>query len=128
MPECRHQVEAAACADCSPRVAAFLAQPAGTPARDYGPWFSASFGGGCDGCGGEICAGDRIRADGEGGWLCEECGSYDGIDTLTGVPALNPEPARAGRVLGDVQPGERGPDYAGYAGQARRYREQETGT
>jgi hypothetical protein len=40
----------------------------------YGSWFPASFPGECDGCGGHIDEGDQIRSDGEGGWLCEECG------------------------------------------------------
>jgi hypothetical protein len=40
-----------------------------------GPWFEAAFDGGCDGCGEQIEAGDRIRSDGEGGWLCSDCGS-----------------------------------------------------
>lgn len=39
-----------------------------------GPWFFARFGGDCDGCGDLICEGDRIRADGEGDYLCEVCG------------------------------------------------------
>jgi hypothetical protein len=31
----------------------------------------------CSGpCGGDITAGtDRIRSDGDGGWLCEDCGA-----------------------------------------------------
>jgi hypothetical protein len=40
----------------------------------YGPWFTAAFDGGCDGCGEQIEAGDEIRSDGEGGWLCSDCG------------------------------------------------------
>ncbi len=39
-----------------------------------GPWFEASFGGECDGCGGRVEVGDRIRSDGEGGWICTDCG------------------------------------------------------
>jgi hypothetical protein len=27
----------------------------------------------CDGCGSTIWTGDRIRSDGEGGWLCMDC-------------------------------------------------------
>lgn len=38
-----------------------------------GPWFIASYNGECEhGC--PIHEGDRICADGEGGWLCEDCG------------------------------------------------------
>ncbi len=39
------------------------AAPSGSDRDDgYGPWFDASF------------PGDRIRADGTGGYLCEDCG------------------------------------------------------
>lgn len=43
----------------------------------FGPWFAASFDSeaGCAGCGSDIYEDDMIRADGTGGWLCEECGS-----------------------------------------------------
>lgn len=41
-----------------------------------GPWFTARYDGKCDGpCGQEFEAGDTIRSDGEGGWLCQDCGS-----------------------------------------------------
>lgn len=40
----------------------------------YGPWITARFDSDCDGCGDQIFEGDRIRSDGEGGWLCEPCG------------------------------------------------------
>lgn len=40
-----------------------------------GPWFTAVFdSGSCADCGEDICEDDLIRADGYGGWLCEECG------------------------------------------------------
>jgi hypothetical protein len=42
--------------------------------RDLGPWFGAQFDGDCSGCGGDVTAGEYIRADGEGGWLCGTCG------------------------------------------------------
>lgn len=60
----------------APSVEAFFAQPP-APGRgpDLGPWFTAMHESDCAGCGGEIMAGDEIRADGEGGWLCTECGS-----------------------------------------------------
>lgn len=41
---------------------------------DLGPWITAGYGSDCDGCGEEISDGDRIRSDGAGGWLCEDCG------------------------------------------------------
>jgi hypothetical protein len=43
----------------------------------YGPWFTARFDGDCDGCGAFVFEGDRIRSDGEGGWLGECCGGED---------------------------------------------------
>jgi hypothetical protein len=47
---------------------------------DYGPWLAAIYDSECDNCGADICGGDQIRSDGEGGWLCEECGEEDGDD------------------------------------------------
>lgn len=38
-----------------------------------GPWFSAEYNGRCDGCFGPIGEGDWIRANGEGGYECEDC-------------------------------------------------------
>lgn len=61
------------CAHCRP--------PAPPPPRDtalFGPWFEAGHDSDCDGtCDGEIQAGDMIRADGEGGYLCRSCGADD---------------------------------------------------
>lgn len=39
-----------------------------------GPWFEARYDSDCDSCGCRIFEGDRIRADGYGGYVCEECG------------------------------------------------------
>lgn len=39
-----------------------------------GPWFGAMYEGRCDGCQDRIYEGDRIRADGQGGYECEDCG------------------------------------------------------
>ena len=69
---CEHSdLPVSQCAHCRP--------PAPEPPRDtaaFGPWFEAQFGSDCDGtCGGEIEAGDTIRADGEGGYLCQSCGA-----------------------------------------------------
>jgi hypothetical protein len=41
----------------------------------YGPWITAGHPGMCSGCWEDIKAGDQIRADGDGCWLCAECGS-----------------------------------------------------
>lgn len=59
------------CGHCHPE----RSEP-GTPnPAGYGPWVAAKFDGECSGpCGGLIEAGDQIRSDGEGGWLCEVCG------------------------------------------------------
>lgn len=46
-----------------------------------GPWFGAQFGGYCGSCADQLYEGDRIRADGHGGYECEDCGSFDdGMD------------------------------------------------
>ena len=65
---CIHDLTPATCADCTRR-----ARPASVPAG-YGPWFEARFGGECADGGEPIFAGDQIRSDGEGGWLCAGCG------------------------------------------------------
>ena len=44
------------------------------PRSGPGPWFPARFDSECDECGSAIDQGDRIRADGEGGYVCEPCG------------------------------------------------------
>lgn len=44
---------------------------------EKGPWFGAMYDGHCDGCGDDIFEGDRIRADGAGGYECENCGHDD---------------------------------------------------
>lgn len=46
----------------------------------YGPWITARFDSDCDGCGAPMDEGDQIRSDGDGGWLCDTCGSEDGDD------------------------------------------------
>ena len=43
------------------------------PAK-HGPWFYAMYSGECAGCGGGIEQLDHIRADGQGGYLCSDCG------------------------------------------------------
>lgn len=67
---CPHDLLRAQCALCTP-------QRRGTPAWDdidFGPWFSARFESECDECGGPIQAGDDIRSDGAGEWLCAQPG------------------------------------------------------
>ncbi len=49
------------------------------PSARFGPWFTAQFDSECDGpCGGQIDEGEHSRSDGEGGWLCELCGGFEG--------------------------------------------------
>ncbi len=44
------------------------------------PWIVAAYHGACAGCGEDIAPDDMIRADGEGGWLCEPCGQEEDGD------------------------------------------------
>lgn len=71
-----------------------------------GPWVRAAFDGECDGtCGGSLLEGDEIRADGEGGWLCQDCGEDAGI-----VKTTVPEPGQwtpTGTVLDRMTPEQR---------------------
>lgn len=48
--------------------------PARTP---YGPRFTAQWPGFCSCCGDEFASGEKIRADGCGGYLAECCGGDD---------------------------------------------------
>jgi len=51
------------------------------------PWVPARLGGKCAGCGEPIKAGDEIQADGDGGWVCRDCGTGDdGQDEDGGDP------------------------------------------
>lgn len=45
--------------------------------RDLGPWFGARYAGKCADCGERFGMQDRIRADGEGGYLCAGCGEQE---------------------------------------------------
>lgn len=45
-----------------------------------GPWLAAAYHGSCADCGDDIGPDDMIRADGEGGYLCEDCGSEGDSD------------------------------------------------
>jgi hypothetical protein len=76
-PSLRHR-------DCSAAATGFCAcppKPAPEPFRQpsssgtrLGPWITASYDGECADCGRLVGDGDAIRADGEGGWLCGDCG------------------------------------------------------
>ena len=58
------------------REAAETRRPAGT---GPGPWFTAQYEGECADCGEPFEAGTMIRADGEGGYLAEACGSETAV-------------------------------------------------
>ena len=47
------------------------------PPKWSGPltWITAAYPGRCQGCDDDIYGGDRIRSDGHGGWLCQDCGA-----------------------------------------------------
>lgn len=60
------------CADCANPVQAAKVEGRGT--GRLGPWFRASYSGDCSGCGTRIAPGDKIRRDGEEGYLCDICG------------------------------------------------------
>jgi len=60
------------CAHCRPAPAP---DPFDEPARPGGGWFEARYEGRCSHCGFPIEPGEAIRSDGEGGWLCSDCGS-----------------------------------------------------
>jgi hypothetical protein len=76
---CIHDLVRAQCALCAgplPR-RAVTPQEFMTDGPAYGRWITAAYDGECGGafdCSGLILPGDRIRADGAGGWLCEICG------------------------------------------------------
>lgn len=61
-----------------------------------GPWFGATYDGECDGCGNSVSEGDQIRADGQGGWECEEwCGQDDPAEPAVTGPARGTAPAQS---------------------------------
>jgi hypothetical protein len=61
------------------------AAPDGPP-----PWVPARLDGKCAGCGDPIKPGDEIQADGDGGWVCRDCGTGDDPSERedTGTPRL----------------------------------------
>lgn len=72
---CIHDLDPASCADCNGAVKRAAGQERRQWAPDgRGPWFAARYDGECSDCGQRFGAGWIIRSDGEGGWLCGECG------------------------------------------------------
>lgn len=83
LEECKHEITRANCTICTPRK---TLQPARLSAG-WGPWFRAGYEGECSECPADIVEGDQIRADGEGGWLCEACGSDESSETAPLPPS-----------------------------------------
>lgn len=72
---CIHDLDPASCADCNGAVKRAAGQERGVrPLAGRGPWFPAKWDGKCSDCGEAFDAGEKIRADGDDGWLCGECG------------------------------------------------------
>lgn len=81
----------------------------GEPDTRRGPWVRAAFDGECDGpCGGSLLEGDEIRADGEGGWLCQDCGADEPlrVETRT-APLPHDQWTPTGTVLDRMTPEQR---------------------
>jgi hypothetical protein len=66
------------CAYCRPTLASLQAGAIARPLR--GPWFEARLTRRCSNCDNTIHPGCQIRADGQGGYLCPNCG-YSGAIT-----------------------------------------------
>jgi hypothetical protein len=75
MPDepCIHELDRRFCADCN-GTAKRTAAAARPDLSGFGPWFTARRAGTCGGCEEAIEPGDMIRADGECGYACWECG------------------------------------------------------
>lgn len=75
--------------------------PVAEAAPERGPWVRASFDGECDGdCGGSLLEGEDIRSDGQGGWLCSECGAEETGSWAPSVSAaIGVDPAGPGAVV-----------------------------
>jgi hypothetical protein len=94
--------------DLPPAMCAHCRQPAPArraprPSSRYGPWFPAGYRGRCADCDSGLDPGDRIRANGHGGYLCQHCGDDDQEDDdvnsqtalselIAGLGPLAPEP------------------------------------
>lgn len=78
-PRCdKWDLPVSSCGHCNGAVRREQAQERGEQAgrsEGWGVWFTAGRHGRCAGpCDEPVKPGDRIRADGEGGYLCEVCG------------------------------------------------------
>jgi hypothetical protein len=70
---CIHDLDPASCAVCNGAEKRGTFQSA-MERGAYGPWFAAQYAGMCAGCFDDIEPGGTIRADGDGCYLCEDCG------------------------------------------------------
>ena len=73
---CIHEMDPAYCSACNGAEKRAKAAHRREPAR-FGPWFPARYDGRCSGCGEPFEPGEKIRSDGDGGWLCEDCGDAE---------------------------------------------------
>jgi hypothetical protein len=71
MSECIHELDPASCSVCSHRGEPV---PGVLDPEALGPWFTARYSGRCSLGDEPFRQGDRIRADGEDGYLCARCG------------------------------------------------------
>jgi len=76
VPEpCIHDLDPATCADCNGAAKrAALRERSMRGTGGHGPWFRSRYDGKCSDCGELFSAGQKIRSDGDDGWLCEDCG------------------------------------------------------
>lgn len=68
LDQCVHELTRAWCAICTPRSVTTV------DITRIGKWFKSGYEGRCENCDTEYQPGDRIRASGEGGYLCTVCG------------------------------------------------------
>lgn len=73
-----------------------------------GPWVPAWFDGTRD-CGHDVLAGDLIRADGEGGWECEECADNDEPENWNGTGRPRPSASNVKMPCAEIPCPEPGP-------------------
>jgi hypothetical protein len=74
---CIHDLDPAWCAVCNGtdrRAAGDGGYGDGDGLDARGPWFAARYPGHCGGCLEHVEPGGMIRADGDGGYLCLDCG------------------------------------------------------
>ena len=78
--------------------------PCGQPFK--GPWFGAMYDGECSSCDDAIYEGDSIRADGQGGYECEDCEFVGESIAFTAKPSTIPT---VGQFMDPAPYGQAGP-------------------